>query len=273
MEGGFTMQVITITQKMGTLGAEIGQAVAEGLGYEYVDKARIKEIMAAYGIEEQEVEMFDEKRTPLLDSHLLDRRNFVHLLNAAIYDFARKGRAVIVGRGAQFLLRGLPEVFHVSVISPLSVRIQRLMASAGVDEKTATQLIRENDRDIDGYTQYFFRSNGSAQHDLEVDTEKLSVENGARRIIEEATRPETKKVEDDVEGRLADLTLSEKVVAGLFRKLGTNINYLDVRAEKGVVFLKGVVASDLIRESCEWIVAAMDGVAKVENTLISASLH
>jgi hypothetical protein len=95
------MSVITISRQLGSLGTEIARGVAEELKYEYADKEMVGEIMAGYGITAPEMDKFDEKRPPFWDSLSLQRTNFLHALHAAIYDFARRGQVVIVGRGGQ----------------------------------------------------------------------------------------------------------------------------------------------------------------------------
>jgi len=123
------MSTITLSRQLGSLGTEIAREVAEKLNYAYVDKEKMGKIVAAFGFGLLEVEKFDEKKPPFWDSLSLQRTHFLHALQAAIYDFARKGQVVIVGRGGQVLLRNLPGVLHVRIFAPFDLRVKRLVWS------------------------------------------------------------------------------------------------------------------------------------------------
>src|SRR5512138_2824372 len=101
------MAIITVSRQVGSLGTEMAQGVAERLHYDYVDKEKIGKALAAYGLPEPDLEKFDEKKPPFWDSWQVQRKKFLHFLEAVIYDFARGGKAVIVGRGGQVLLKDL----------------------------------------------------------------------------------------------------------------------------------------------------------------------
>src|SRR5689334_13701341 len=49
-----------------------------------------------------------------------------HLTRAVIEEAAATGNAVIVGRGAAFILRGRPGTLHVQLHAPLDARIRNL---------------------------------------------------------------------------------------------------------------------------------------------------
>ena len=112
------MSVITVSRQLGSFGTEIAQRVAEKLNYEYLDKEKIEKALADYGLPAPVVERFDEKKPPFWDSWKIQRRKFLHFIQAVIYDFARKGHIVIVGRGGQVLLRDLPGVRMLESLPP-----------------------------------------------------------------------------------------------------------------------------------------------------------
>ena len=93
------MPVITISRQLGSLGTEIARGVAKDLNYEYADKEMVGKIMAGYGITAPEMDKFDEKKPPFWDSLSIQRRNFLHFIQMAMYDLARRSGVVIVGRG------------------------------------------------------------------------------------------------------------------------------------------------------------------------------
>jgi len=179
------MSVITVSRQLGSLGTEIAWKLAAVLHYEFIDKEGIGKALASYGIPEPDLEKFDEKKPPLWDCLQIQRRKFLHFIQGVIYDFARRGKVIIVGRGGQVLLRDLPGVMHLRIIAPFEVRIRRLREQSGGDEKQATRILRRSDRDSAGFIRSFFDVDWDepALYDLVINTQKLSVETAVKLIL------------------------------------------------------------------------------------------
>ncbi len=263
------MSIITISRQLGSLGTEIAQEVAIKLNYEYVDKEKIGKTMTNFGFGLLDVEKFDEKKPPFWDSLLLQRTNFLHAIQTAIYDFARRGRVVIVGRGGQVLLRSIPGALHVRICAPFALRVNRLVWSKRADEKYAVRMLRQVDHDSAGYIQSFFHVdwNDAGLYDLVINTENLSQATAVQMIMDSLHSPEIQEGVEKGKEKLADLTLIQKVEAKLVSILGSDFRHMEIRAEKGVVFLRGTITSDRLKEECERTVAALEGVGHVENQL------
>ncbi len=263
------MSMITISRQVGSSGTEIARGVAEKLNYEYVDKEKIGKILADFGFGAPEVEKFDEKKPPLWDSLSVQRTKFLHSIQAAIYDFARKGQVVIVGRGGQVLLKNLPGTLHVRILAPFDLRVKRLVESERIDEKHAVRMLRQSDLDSAGYIHSFFNAdwNDASLYDLLINTQKLSPATAVQLIIDAVHSREIKEEVEKGKEKLAELALVQKAEAKLVPMLGSDLQHVEIRAERGVVFLRGAVTSPVLREECERTLAALEGVEHVENQL------
>jgi cytidylate kinase len=251
------------------LGTEIARGVAEKLNYEYVDKEKIGKKLADFGFEMPEMEKFDEKKPPFWDTLSAQRTKFLHSIQAAIYDLARKGRVVIVGRGGQVLLKNVPGILHVRIFAPFDLCVKRLAESERIDEKQAVRMLRQSDRDSAGYIQSFFHAdwNDAALYDLLINTEKLSLATAVQMIIDSVQSREIREGVERGKEKLVELALVRKAEARLVAVLGSNFRHVEVRSEKGIVFLRGAVTSPVLKEECERTVAALEGVEHVENEL------
>jgi cytidylate kinase len=260
------MAVITISRQLGSLGTEIAQGAAEKLNYEYVDKKRIEQALSNYGVLAAEMEKFDEKKPSFWDSFLLQKKRFLHSLEAVIYDYARKGNVVIVGRGGQVLLKYLPGVLHVRIIAPFGVRLKRILAAEGGDEKKATRILSQSDHDSTGFLRSFFEVDWEDQtlYDLMINTEKLAAETAANLIVESISSPEIQKGEKASEAKLGDLVLTQKVEVILIGILGIGFGNVSVLAKGGIVSLSGQVASERLREDVLHAVKQIGGVKEVD---------
>jgi cytidylate kinase len=270
------MSTITISRLPGSLGTEIAQGVAEKLNYEYVDKERIGRMLATdFGFGASDLEIFDEKSPPFWEFLSVQRTKYLHSIQAAIYDFARKGRVVIVGRGGQVLLKNVPGTLHVRIFASFDLCVKRLMEKEGIDEKHAARIFRQSDRDSAGYIQSFFHAdwNDASLYDLLINTDRLSLATAVQLIIDSVQSREVQEGGEKGGEKLADLALAQKAEAKLITALGYDPRPVEIRAEKGVVFLLGTVSSPTLREKCERVIAAMEGVSHVKNELTVAQYY
>jgi len=264
------MAVITVSRQMGSLGTEISRILAERLQYEYVDKEKIGKALATYGLPEPELEKFDEKKPPFWDSWQVQRKKFLHLLEAVIYDFARKGKVVIVGRGGQVLLKDLPGVFHLRVIAPFEVRVKRILSEKGGDEKQIARLVRRNDRDSEGFIRTFFDMNWNDPdlYDLVLNTQKISVDTAVSTVLQNMESHELREGELQSQEILTNRALTQKVEATLLGVLGMEVRHVNTQVEKGSATLRGSVPTAKDKENCEKAVSSLEGIQKVDNQLL-----
>jgi cytidylate kinase len=263
------MPIITISRQRGSSGTAIGQAVAERLNYEHVDKVNIGEALAGQGLPALEVEKYDEKRPSFWESFSSQRTKFLHLIQAVIYDFARRGNTLIVGRGGQVLLKDLPGALHVRVVAPFDVRLKRIMEQEGHNEKDSERMLHRGDRDSAGYIKSVFGADWDDQtlYDVVINTKTISVETGTKMIIDAISSSEFKESSENAVEKLTDLALLRKVEARLMDIPRVEIPVSGLSVEKGVVTLVGTVVSAKVKEDCERAISGLDGVNEVKNQL------
>ena len=214
-----------------------------------------------YGVPTVEVKKFDEKKPSFWDSFLLQRKRFLHSLEAVIYDYARKGNAVIVGRGGQVL----PGVLHVRIIAPFDVRVRRILVAEGGNVKSASRIISRSDHDSAGFLRSFFEVDWEDRslYDLMIGTEKLSSETAVNLIVASISTPEIQKGAKTIEAKLADLALTQKVEVTLMNILGNGFGNVSVLVKGEIVSLSGQVAAERLREDISHAVKQIEGVKEV----------
>ena len=107
----------------------------------------------------------------------------VHLMKV-INTIARHGRAVIVGRGANFILSPADR-FSVRVVAPLDLRVKNVAEAYGtsVDEAKKRVLVRQSRRTAFVRQAYNEDINDPLNYDMVVNTGNLSIECAAAAII------------------------------------------------------------------------------------------
>jgi hypothetical protein len=121
------------------------------LNYEYVDRKRILDDMRTEGKQwEERAKYFDENYPNIWERYDWSYRGFVALNQSYFLNYALRDKAVIMGRGVNFLLKGIPLAFRVRVVAPIEKRIERVMERDGVNSENARWLIEKADREMAG---------------------------------------------------------------------------------------------------------------------------
>jgi cytidylate kinase len=274
-KGGIKMAILTVSRQMGSLGTEIARAVASRLQYHYLDKESIEKELLERGLPLPEIEKFDEKKPPFWVAWQIQSRRFLHVIQAVVYDFARNGNTVIVGRGGQVLLRGIPGVIHLRILAPFPERVRRIMEREKVEEKQAVRAIHRSDKDSEGFLRLFFEVDwqDASLYDLIVNTERISPDTAVGIIAELAASPEITAGARNAERKLTDLSLRQKAESALLELLGLNVRLVNIQVENGVVVLKGSVVSGVDLENAQRAVGGIEGVARVDNQLTVGNFY
>jgi cytidylate kinase len=114
----------------------------------------------------------------------LDESTCVRLIRSTVHAAHIAGQVVIVGRGAQAILKDAPDVLHVRVEAPSEERIKRLRKERTLNEMEARQMIMDKDRATAEYLGRFFDIDweNPALYHLILNTGKLSIEAAAQVI-------------------------------------------------------------------------------------------
>jgi cytidylate kinase len=266
------MAVLTIAREYGSGGKEIGRRVADLMGYEYVDRNRILEDMRRKGSYwEEQATYFDENHPTAWERYKWSFRGFVALNQLHILEYALKDRVVIMGRGGNFILKGVPHVLRLRTTAPLAKRIETVMKWEEIDNsENARWLIEKADKEIAGavYLIYGRSWNDPEQYDLVVDTSGTSQEEIVSRVrtgLEERDKLYTEEAKKLLE--LKTLAARIKAEIAVNRELFVSSLEVALKEEKLVQFgliVRGVAYNrgdiDKVRET----VKTLSGTIPVE---------
>src|SRR5260370_21022302 len=117
------MGIIRISHQMGTGGPEIGMALAK-LDYRYVDQDLISDAARRYGCVEEKLSHLDESKPSLFERFDVETRRYITVIQTALLEFADADNIVLMGRGGQWLLRGIPHLLRVRITEPFEQRVR-----------------------------------------------------------------------------------------------------------------------------------------------------
>src|SRR6266481_9230208 len=118
------MAIIVVSTQMGAGGPEIGMALGQRLGYRYVNQELLLDAARRYGLAEEKLSHLDESKPTLFERFDAETRHYITILQTTLLEFAEGDNAVLIGRGGQWLLRGIPHVLRVRVIAPFEHRVR-----------------------------------------------------------------------------------------------------------------------------------------------------
>jgi hypothetical protein len=185
-------RIVTVSREFGAGGARISGRVAAELGFQLWDHELIAHLSRRAAADPSVVREIDERERDLLDEMLssslhggrLSGSKYRALLTRTVVELAERGGAVIVGRGANFLVD--PEQsLRVRVVCPLNQRIDRYARSGRVDRDRAERYVRSKDRERQRFVDQLCGedANDPTHYDLVVNTYDLSEEAASSLIV------------------------------------------------------------------------------------------
>ncbi|MDA8403536.1 MAG: cytidylate kinase-like family protein [Desulfobacteraceae bacterium] len=195
-EGAKQVSVITVSRESGSGGTLMAAKLAKDMGFDLFHREVIQEMAESAHISARIVETLDEKGLSVLensiaamirDRHLWPDEFMRHLLKV-VGTIGKHGRAVIVGRGAQYILP-FDETLKVRVIAPLALRIYNVSHELGIEEGEAERMILKTDADRRSFSRKYFYADVTdpLQYDLIINTARVTVDAGVE-IVKSALR-------------------------------------------------------------------------------------
>jgi cytidylate kinase len=160
------LPVITVSREPGSGGRVVAERIAKQLGLDLFHGQIIQEIAESADTSARILETLDEKGLSVLDDWI-----------STIGTIGEHGRAVIVGRGASFILPR--EVrFRVRIVAPLEIRVKNVAHKFDVPSEEARRRVLRADSDRRAFVRKYFHADitDPVNYDLVINTETLSID-------------------------------------------------------------------------------------------------
>lgn len=237
------MAILTVSREFGSGGREIAQRVAKALGYELMDKETILAEIRALGSKWEEwAKELDEHSPSIWEMYDWSFRGFGALVQSTILSHAARDKVVIIGRGGNFLLRGIAHALGIRIVAPLEVRVARIMTRESVDQGMARWLAEKIDRERAGFVHALYgrRVDDLEGYDALFDTGSESFEEVALKVI--GLVREREHAKSEASQRVLEMQASAaRVKAALLTNPAFSLPTLDVEYDGKEIVLRGVV--------------------------------
>jgi cytidylate kinase len=178
--------VVTISREPGSGGGIVAQKLSERLGFEVFHQEILHEMAKRAEVSEQLLATLDERGLSILedwisslvnDRHLWPDQYLQHLMNV-IGTIGKHGRAVVVGRGANFILP--PEQrFRVRITASQRLRIENVVRDFNLSPDEAKRRVIKTESNRKAFIRKYFNADiaDPTNYDLLINTETLTVDN------------------------------------------------------------------------------------------------
>ncbi len=183
-EFSFPRPFITVAREPGSGGTPIAQALAERLGYKFINEEIIDEIASSTKRRKEVIKAIDERGRSsvqdmihsILNTEYVDDVKYVTELAKIILTYAHQGNVVILGRGANFITpfsKGL----HINVTAPYVVRVERSMQYEGYSQEEAKRVIANTEQERELFVKQYFKRDVRKRnsYDLTINTAYFDV--------------------------------------------------------------------------------------------------
>lgn len=183
------LAIITISRGYANNGDVIAKEVAERTGWPLIDKTVFKDVLAEYGL--IELNEFLEA-----DSGFFGRmsaaknQQYVDMFQKIMMVLAKRGNAIIVGRGGFEILKELQNALHVVIKAPTSERLWFAMERDELSKEEAEAAIKRKDELKTAFLDKYYNvtDHELAAFDIMLDSSLVTLDTAATLLIEAANR-------------------------------------------------------------------------------------
>ncbi len=159
------MAVLTISRMFGTGANELGELIAQRLGYSFFNNQLIQMVAQqakvstdwVASMEKEAGGKFQKFLSTLVpkslmevilssDHGLRDEEIYTDMLSQVITKIADEGDAIILGRGSQFILKDRPDTYHLLLVADLENRIGYVQKRFELTKKQAVLAVAMEDK-------------------------------------------------------------------------------------------------------------------------------
>ncbi len=259
------MAVVTISRGPFSGGAILAESVATALGYRCIPRDAIVEKAAAGGTSENEIRAVLDRPPGLWDRARHAKYVYLTLVQAALTEELRRGRAVYHGNAGHLLLTGVSHVLRTCIIAPLDFRVAQVTARLGMGRDAAVAYIEKVDQDTRRWVQYLYGVDlaDPGLYDLVLNLKSFSITQACD-VIVGVLRERCFMETAESRAAMEDLALASRVRARLAVTSPTSDLEVDIVAHGGDVSIGGMLLSREQLDRARAVALAVPGVTSVD---------
>jgi cytidylate kinase len=186
------LPTITLSMEPGSGGSILAQKIADRLDFDLFNREIVEAIAKSSEIRETVIASLEKDRlsgiedfiASLVKDYYIHPDLYLEHLLKVISTIAKHGRAVIVGRGANFILPA-HEIFSVRVIAPLEIRIRNVALNYKVAAEEAKRRVIRRESRRKAFVRHSFNADISdpLHYNMVINTGKMNIAAAVEAVI------------------------------------------------------------------------------------------
>ncbi len=199
------MAVLTISRQFGAGGRTLAEKVSEQIGYKVAHEEVIEKLAEKAKVSADVVKAFEDEGRGLIRrasslltpqrfiDHVLDpKRNYmdgdtyVDLLHKIIPEVADEGNIIILGRGAQFVLKARLDTYHVLLVASREHRIRFMQEKYELSEGKAREVVDKQSKRREKLMRLFRHGDYDepTRYDMTLNMSKISMDSSVDLVVD-----------------------------------------------------------------------------------------
>lgn len=184
--------VITVSMEPGSGGSRIAQLIAERLEFDYFNRDIVEQIAKTSKIRGAVINSLEKERlsgvkdfiSSLMEDQYIHPDTYLKHLLVVINTIAKHGRAVIVGRGANFILPA-EDIFSVRVIASEEKRVRNVALEYRTTTEEAKRRVIRRESRRQAFVRHSFNADiaDPIHYNMTINTEKMSIAAAVEAVI------------------------------------------------------------------------------------------
>ncbi|MBE6992477.1 MAG: cytidylate kinase-like family protein [Ruminococcaceae bacterium] len=204
--------IITIGRQYGSGGKEIGEKLAQKLGFAFYDNELLTIAAQKSGLSQSALSEFDETPTSsFIYNMYVNSMSGIDVVPMnqqlafaqfdAIKEVAKAGDCVIVGRCADYVLRERKDCIHIFIHSDMEHRKKRIVENYNIPEQLSEKTALKQDKKRAAYYNYYSHKKWgeAASYDFTIDSSMLGID-GSVEVLAKITEEFEKAYRNSFEG-------------------------------------------------------------------------
>jgi len=226
------MAIITISRGSFSKGKEVGEKLAERLGYECISREVILEASREFDIPEIKLVRAIHDAPSILDRIGYRQEKYIAFIQAEILKHFRKDNVVYCGLAGHFFVKDVAHVLKVRIIADLDERVKIEAERERIPRKEALRILQSDDEERRKWSIHLYGidTHKPELYDLFIHIKKITTDDAVH-IICETLALDRFKTSPESQQHMEDLALAAEVRAAI----------VDIETDVDVVASKGNV--------------------------------
>jgi len=259
------MAILAISYEFGSGAEEIGSVVERQLGYEYVALGRVLDEAKKTGKKWERFSIdYGESSPNIWERYDWSFMGFMALVQSIILNHALRDNVVIMTRGANYLLRGIPHALRIRVVAPVEKRIERVMSKEDISHDTAKLLVRQADWEIASVIRQLYgkKWDDPEAYEIKFDTSARPMEE-ILEIVRNLLAARGNLKSPEAQRQLEMRALAARIKAAVATNPEFLIPTLEVEPRGEGILLRGVARSIREHKAIDEVVRSVSGAVPV----------